>query len=119
MRGASWCFTASVAEPQAITVEDDPAGERYVLMVDGQLAGSAYYEADGSRRTFIHTEVDPEFEGHGLGGRLAAAALADVRERGFTAVPLCPFIASWLRRHPDQLDVVEEPYRTQLAARTA
>ena len=119
MPGPGRCFTAWVAEPQAITVEDDPAGERYVITVDGKLAGSAYYEADGNRRTFIHTEVDPEFEGHGLGGRLAAAALADVRARGLTAVPLCPFISAWLRRHPDQLDVVEEPYRSQLAARTA
>ena len=47
-------------------------------------------------------------------GHLAAGALDDARHRGFTVVPLCPFVTAYLRHHPEQLDVVEEPYRTRL-----
>ncbi len=99
-----------------IVVEDDPAESRYQITVDGQLAGIALYEGEGDRRTFVHTEIDSDFEGRGLGGRLAAAALADVRARHLSVVPVCPFIASYLRRHPEQWDLVEEPYRSELAS---
>ena len=67
-------------------------------------------------RTLVHTEIDPAFEGHGLGSHLAAGALDDARQRGLTVVPLCPFVTAYLRRHHEQLDVVEEPYRTRLGA---
>ena len=102
-------------EPQ-ISVVDDPEHSRYELRVDGEIAGQLVYRVDGARRTLVHTEIDPAFEGQGLGSNLAAAALDDARQRGFTVVPLCPFVTAYLRRHRDQLDVVEEPYRTRLGA---
>ena len=50
---------------------------------------------------FTHTEVEPEFEGRGVGGALARAALDDAAARKLTVRPLCPFIAGWIARHPD------------------
>jgi uncharacterized protein len=99
-----------------IAVIDNPAAGRYEILVDGEVAGEVVYEADHDRRTFVHTDIAPAFEGHGLGGRLAAGALADARARKLTVVPLCPFISGYLRRHHELLDVVEEPYRTELAS---
>ena len=55
---------------------------------------------------FTHTEIDPAFEGHGVGSALAKAALDDVRAKGLKAVPLCPFIRTWIDRHPDYEDLV-------------
>jgi uncharacterized protein len=106
---------ALVPEPQ-ISVVDDPAHSRYELRVDGEVAGQLVYRTDGTRRTLVHTEIDPAFEGQGLGSHLAAGALDDARQRGFTVVPLCPFVTAYLRRHHEELDVVEEPYRTRLGA---
>ncbi len=108
-------MAALVPEPQ-ISVVDDPAHSRYELRVDGEVAGQLVYRTDGTRRTLVHTEIDPAFEGQGLGSHLAAGALDDARQRGFTVVPLCPFVTAYLRRHHEQLDVVEEPYRTRLGA---
>jgi uncharacterized protein len=54
----------------------------------------------------IHTEVEPAFEGQGLGARLVAGALEDLRARGLKLVPQCPFVRAYLRRHPDQADLV-------------
>jgi predicted GNAT family acetyltransferase len=55
---------------------------------------------------FLHTEVDPSVKGLGIGSRLAAGELDDVRSRGLKVVAKCPFIAAWLRRHPDYADLL-------------
>jgi predicted GNAT family acetyltransferase len=94
-------------EPE-VEVRDDPDNHRYVLEVDGEVAGKAVYQVRGGRQYFVHTEVDPGHEGQGLGSILAQRALDDVRERGQRIVPLCPFIYSWLRRHPDYQDLVDQ-----------
>jgi hypothetical protein len=93
-------------------VIDNPAQERYEARVDGALAGFILYRLDGERITMVHTEVDPDYEGHGVGSELAKVALADVRERGLELMPQCPFIADYVRRHPDgYLDLVPESLR--------
>ena len=56
---------------------------------------------------FTHTEVDPKFEGKGVGSALARFALDDVRAAGTRRVlPLCPFIKGWIGKHPDYADLV-------------
>lgn len=57
---------------------------------------------------FVHTEVDQHFEGRGLGSKLAARALDAARRAGERVVPLCPFIASYLERHPEYAAVVDD-----------
>jgi hypothetical protein len=71
------------------------------------LAGFAEYTCSEGAVTFTHTEIEPAFEGKGLAGRLIKAALDDVRQRQLQAVPLCPFVAAFVRRHPEYRDLVE------------
>ncbi len=89
-----------------VEILDRPAQERFVLTVDGAPAGLATYRLRGDVITFIHTEVAPEFGGRGLGARLAAGALEDVRRRGLTVVPRCPFIARFIRDHAEYQDLL-------------
>lgn len=98
-----------------IAVTDDPENSRYAVTVDGAPAGGAYYRFRDGRVVFTHTEVDPVWEGRGVGSALARAALDDVRRTGRHAIPLCPFIAGWIRKHPDYLDVVDEHYRATVS----
>ena len=78
----------------------------YEITVDGEHAGlAAFLEKDGAT-VFTHTEIDDAFGGRGLGGQLARAALDDVRARGGKVVPRCPFIKSWIDKHPDYHDLV-------------
>lgn len=96
-------------------VRDNPAQSRYELLVDGRLAGFAQYRLNGKRITMYHTEVEPEYEGRGLGDELARNALDDVRRRALQLVPLCPFIAAYIRRHPDEyLDLVAPGLRERV-----
>jgi predicted GNAT family acetyltransferase len=81
---------------------------RYEARVDGEHAGSAYYETADDLVVFTHTEVDDAYEGHGVGSALARFALDDVRADGRRrVVPRCAFIKGWIDRHPDYQDLVE------------
>ena len=94
-----------------------PELSRYEGSLDGERVGFAEYRLDGSRLTLTHTEVDPEYEGRGIGGQIAEAALDDIAARGLELIPRCPFIAAFVRRYPDRyLDLVPEPLRARVMA---
>jgi uncharacterized protein len=87
---------------------------RYEAHVDGELAGFAVFRMRGDRIVFTHTEVDDRFEGQGVGSKLARHALDDVRERGsLQVVPQCPFIRSWIEKHPEYADLVSDDERSR------
>ena len=89
-----------------MSVVDNPAELRYELEVDGTLAGILRYRTEPGVVVLVHTDVDPAFEGRGLGGQLVAGALDDIRARGLQVVPHCPFAAAYIRRHPEYADLV-------------
>lgn len=73
---------------------------------DGRLAGFAEYAARAGVVEFTHTVVKDEYEGQGIGSKLARAALDEVRGSGDKVVPTCPFIKSWIEKHPDYQDLL-------------
>ena len=87
-------------------VRDNPAKRRYELLFGDELVGEILYRVKPGTVVLLHTEVDASVEGSGLGGRLVADALDDIRSRGLTVVPLCPFVAAYIRRHPEYDDLV-------------
>ncbi|WP_430782100.1 GNAT family N-acetyltransferase [Actinoplanes sp. G11-F43] len=83
-----------------ITVADVPDKGRFEARDDsGALAGVVTYQVTGPIVVYTHTEVDPGFEGQGVGSLLARAVMDDARERGRTVVPMCPFLGEWLDKH--------------------
>lgn len=83
-----------------LEVRNNPAENRFELQV-GEYLAQAVYLLEGSTITFIHTEVPPELEGQGVGSKLAKGALDYSVEHGYKIVALCPFIAAYIRRHPE------------------
>lgn len=92
-------------------VRNNPDEHRYEVRVDGQLAGFAQYRDRPGLLAFIHTEVDPAFEGKGIGSALAKAALDDARAQAVAVLPFCPFINEYIRRHPQYTDLVPAEHR--------
>jgi predicted GNAT family acetyltransferase len=86
-------------------VRDDQDASRYVIESGGQVVGAAYYNRFEDHIVFTHTEVDEGHQGEGLAGRLVQAALDDARESALRVVALCPYVRSWLQRHPDYQDL--------------
>jgi hypothetical protein len=89
----------------AVTVTDVEDQTRFEARIDGALAGYAEYKRTDGLVVLPHTEVDPVYEGRGVGGVLARAALDDARRRGLPVLATCPFIAGWMGRHPEYEDL--------------
>jgi predicted GNAT family acetyltransferase/glutaredoxin len=98
----------ATAEPEVVDV---PAASRYELRLDGRLVGLAAYHRRDGRLAFTHTEVEESCQRRGLGRWLAAAALEDAGRKGLQVVPLCPFIAHYIERHPEYEPLVAPGYR--------
>jgi predicted GNAT family acetyltransferase len=82
-----------------ITVTRNDEESRYEIRTDGTLAGFAEYQLRPGAIHFIHTQIDPVFQGQGLAGILAKDALTDAVAAGEAIVPLCPYIAKYLTTH--------------------
>lgn len=66
-------------------ITDNAARHRYELHVDGITAFVSYRRGSGEI-TFVHTEVPDALD-------------------GLKVVPLCPFIAAFMERHPEYDDL--------------
>jgi predicted GNAT family acetyltransferase len=95
-------------QPTELEVVDNPTEQRFEARRDGRVVAFAQYRRVRGRLVFFHTEVDPAFEGQGIGSRLAAGALDDVRAHGLTIGVKCPFIAAYLQRHPEYEDLLAD-----------
>ena len=102
---------AAEGTPAEAEVVDVPEKNRYELRLGDRLIGLAAYRRRDGRIAFTHTEVDEACEGRGFGSMLAAAALEDARNQGLEIVPLCPFIAHYVKRHPEYEELVASRYR--------
>ncbi|GLU49014.1 GNAT family N-acetyltransferase [Nocardiopsis ansamitocini] len=88
-------------------VERADADSRYDILVDGRRAGLAAYRDLGVQRVFFHTEIDEDFAGQGLAPQLVRQALVDVRASGMRIVPVCPYVAKFLKRHDEFADITD------------
>nr|WP_042193469.1 GNAT family N-acetyltransferase [Kibdelosporangium sp. MJ126-NF4] len=82
---------------------------RYEVFHAGELAGFAAYTEQGDQVVFTHTEIDDAFAGKGLGKVLATGALDAVVGSGKVIVPVCPFIAAFVRKNSQYDDHVQWP----------
>ncbi|HET9982204.1 MAG TPA: GNAT family N-acetyltransferase [Longimicrobiales bacterium] len=90
-----------------IDVRHDPDRRRFEARVDGAVAFTAYRRQGEDTVVFTHTEVPSAAEGKGVGSRLARTALEWARAQGLRVVAECPFVASYIRRHPEYAELVD------------
>ncbi len=101
------CPTAWFDGLMDVSVVPEPDLRRYLLVSDeGSTIGRIDYRERDGVLTMWHTEVDKAYGGRGYGAVLVKGALDDVRARGLTVRPTCPFIASYIERHPNEADLV-------------
>ena len=87
------------------SVRDNREELRYELVREGEVLGFLLYRIEPESVVLVHTDVDPAYEGQGLGSVLVKGALDDLGEHGMRAVPLCPFVRAYIRRHPEHTPV--------------
>ena len=90
-----------------LKVKNNQSKNQFEADLDGKTALIKYRrEADGTLNLF-HTEVPAEFEGKGYGNQLVEGALEQVRADNLKINPSCPFIAVFIKRHPEYADLVK------------
>lgn len=99
-----------------VTVSDASEQSRFVATLGDERVGYAAYRLDDTSIVFTHTVVDDSAEGKGVGSALASTGLDSARERGLRVVPQCGFIAGYISRHPEYLDLVDEENRKLVEA---
>lgn len=98
-----------MADP-VLTITDHPEIRRYEARLGDALgdalAGFVEYRLAGGRRILLHTDVPPAFAGRGIGAALARHIFDEARAGSSRLTVKCPFIRSWLDRHPEYRDLV-------------
>jgi predicted GNAT family acetyltransferase len=94
-------------------VVDVPERSRFEIRVDGEVAGFAEYRRRPGLIAFIHTLIDPRFEGQGLASQLVRTALSEARSQGLSVLPFCPFVRAYIAGHTQYLDLVPEDMRAK------
>ncbi len=96
----------ATGRPDDLVIEHYPAAGIFAAELGGQKAELEYRREPG-RLVFLHTEVPAAFRGKGIADKLAHAGLEFARAQGLAVVPLCPFVAAYIRRHPEYQSIVQ------------
>jgi hypothetical protein len=88
-----------------LEVIDNEAARRFEIRIGDAVAFLEYTRA-GTTIAYTHTEVPTSLEGHGVAAKLAMHALDFARANGLDVVPLCSYVAEYIKRHPDYADLV-------------
>ena len=84
---------------------DNTKEKRYEFHTGTEVPRVEYIRAR-DKIYLTHTEVPPSLAGKGIGSKLIGAVLEDIKEKGLTLVPLCPFVALYLQRNPEWKELV-------------
>lgn len=94
-----------------VTVSDNEAENRFEVRVGEALAGFTVFRRRPGVIAFIHTEIDSQFEGQGLGSQLIRQALETARAEHQAVLPFCPFVNAYIQRHPEFVELVPPEHR--------
>jgi predicted GNAT family acetyltransferase len=78
---------------------------RFELEHDGKIA-FLEYNLTGKVLQLIHTEVPEALRGKGMAQALAESALQWAREHQVKVDVICPYVAGYLKKHPEYADLV-------------
>jgi hypothetical protein len=89
------------------TITNNESSSRFETQVNGHTAILTYRRL-GKSIVLDHTEVPPALEGRGIASKLAGAALEFAHTQHLQVVPLCPYISTYLKKHPEYQNLVGE-----------
>jgi predicted GNAT family acetyltransferase len=96
-----------------MSVTDNRGQSRFEIEVDGEVAGYTSYQRGKDQIAFMHTEIEPAYEGRGLASQLISAALDQARAEGLEVLPFCPFVRGYISGHSEYLDLVPAARRAE------
>ncbi len=96
--------------PNTPEIQHNEDRRRFEIKTEGKLAVAEYIRT--KEKLFLtHTEVPKALSGQGLGSRLAKTALQFARDEQLRVVPLCPYMAGYMSKHPEWQDLLADNIR--------
>lgn len=93
------------------TVVHDAEKRRFVVTELGHEAYLEYYELPDGSLDYASTYTPNEIRGRGIATAIIRYALEHARENGRKIVPGCPFVQTYVDRHQQYADLLQERYR--------
>lgn len=84
--------------------------KRFELDVEGHTAIIESILSTDNVMFLTHTEVPVALEGKGVGKQIVENALQYIKDHGYKLAPLCPFVAAYLKRHPEWKTILADGY---------
>ena len=92
---------------EKLEIIHNEAENRFETWIDNQLSKLDYMK-DGNTLVMTHVGVYPEHRGQGIAGKLTQVALEYAKERSFRVIPMCPYIAAYIRRNTRYEDLTKQ-----------
>lgn len=89
------------------TIHHRPKQSRFETEVDGHSC-VLDYRLEGDIASMNSVRVPKPVEGRGIAGSITRAALDHARAAGWRVIPNCPYVRTWIDRHPDYADLLAE-----------
>lgn len=97
-------------------IRRNEAAHRFEAALGKKIAKIDYVQSNG-RLNLLHTEVPEDYRGQRIATELAKAALEYARAEKLQVVPTCPFVSTYIKRHPEYLEIVVPEYRRKIEQR--
>ena len=92
---------------EKLEVIHNPTENRFETWIDGYLSKLDYIQ-DGKNFVITHVGVHPEFRGQGIAGKIVQVGLEYAKENSLRVVPMCPYAAAYIRRHPEYAELTKQ-----------
>lgn len=89
---------------------NNESSKQYEFHVEDKIARIEYIRVKESIY-LTHTEVPISLEGKGIASSLIKATLAEIKSNNWTLVPLCPFVASYIKKHPEWKSLLQDGFK--------
>lgn len=94
---------------QPLINRDKAAKKRFELGKGPEVPYLEYILNNQNTIFLTHTEVPVSLEGNGVGSLLVGKVLDHVKKSGMLMAPLCPFVAAYLKKHPEKAEGILAP----------
>ena len=93
---------------EPLTILDNQQNQQFQIFLEDEMAYLEYRIKEGDLY-LMHTEVPDKLGGKGIASALAAHAFNYARAHHMKVKAYCPFVITWLKKHPEQMDILIPP----------
>lgn len=80
---------------------DNGKAKRFEMAIDNEVAFVDYVFSTAGEIFLTHTEVPKALEGKGIGSAIMLKTMQAIEEKNLRLIPMCPFVATYIKRHPE------------------